>query len=350
MKLPKLRAKKENKRNKSFDPNSFKHLREKNTRKRRFKIPRIKITFNKRFKRFILKFGIVTIFIIVTVGLIFFSNIFLVSSIQINTNSEAEIDKSPIENEFMEKNIFTFLNSDVLDSINNNYEEVRSAYVRKILPGKIEIEIVFEEPYFYIYDLFEYRLVNSFGETIETGSFDKEFEIDSDELLAFKGIKNLNLKQIRDPYIKELTEEEREDFDWEDDVSEEVKNELWQEYKAGIDEKYNSHINSITKSLKRDVSKVLFIGNFSDKDLNLSKNYSDATYRVLKKFESIDVEINSLKWEDINRLKVESESGTFIFGIAGKSLDEQFELLERVESQGIEGSVYDFRSNTFVIE
>lgn len=301
-----------------------------------------------KFPKKLLIILVIIVLILIAVVLLSSSS-FRVKEISVSGDSDEEgLILSDLES-LKGRNIFLLRSSEVFNKIKEKYTNIENVYVYKYMPDRIEVEVVESFPTLVFSSFNKTTLVKRDGSSLGDLNNIEELKLLDFELRVLKGERDLNAKYLEDRFLSDLTEEEREDFNWEE-VSDQDR-----------EQKYNALKDEITTKVNQYRSQVKeFINQTEFKDLPFFFSY--APYEDNEDFFKDALEINDgLNYRGLvtveNTFTSEytllqiTDQGKQILFSTKRSIIDQFKDLDSIIFYGMYPSarIIDLRSDKYSI-
>lgn len=338
--------------NKKFYPGSYAHLRQRVPKKRQ----QLRIILPKK------RILILTVSIIaLTISILFFvyfiqtSDNFTVKTVKFEGDEISEELKSEIINQVQGQNIFNLNISQVEASISDRVENLNSAIVTKAMPDRVRIFIDKYTPTlisisFDSLEVFDENLELVYQEDLKSGLTLTEIESKS-----LEGTVVINSNEFQEYVISNLSEEEKEGFNW-DQFTDERKQEFAERLQSGIDQKMSNHFNENLTNISERFAGAQIVNYYDFLMTNespIAKEQRINSYRftinLSQEISRLNLVIAKLEWLSRSTLKITLDSNKFLYFSQRREVQDQIIDLETALVNGILNSAsnIDFRTVNF---
>ena len=249
-----------------------------------------------------------------------------------------------------------FSESGIEQQLKDSFPYVKNAEVRKLLPGKLTIDIEERFPiYSYInltgvYLVDEDRIVVNALEVRETDALTEE------ELLVLDGYGDPNAEFVREKYLSKIDDaEERKEVKWKE-VEQEEKEKTLTELRNDLLIRVQTRLNDKSSALEAAGLKRLTkvegfdaeiyeVGSFFPSHLN------EVSQSIITYLKEIDPNIERLVWQSEFSVRAEMSTGQSIIFSSTKDIQEQLDGLEVLRKRGVlrDAAQIDLRSELVAI-
>ncbi len=170
-----------------------------------------------RFRRHY-RVALVVVGILVTIAIIFGAGRFIVQTgyFRLDEISIAGVEQLNVEEisqflaEYRERSLLSLSAGEVESRLQENFTYIKEAYVRKIIPNKLEVEVVERFPAFSYVNMAGAYLIDEEGVVIRVLDYEETAPLTEEELAIIEGYVNPNSEKIKARYIEQLPAEEQE--------------------------------------------------------------------------------------------------------------------------------------------
>lgn len=267
--------------------------------------------------------------------------LFTIDKFEIIGNESLSEDEIKLTAEkFKQRSLLTLSTDEVEEHIRENNLYVEEVYVRKVLPGTLEIEVVERYPSLIAINLSGSYLLDSKFRVISILN-KQDFDVTDYEVNVLLNYATIEDDFVKERYIASLSEEERAEIKWEE-VEAEKKQEVLDEVKEDINTRLTSFLSDqkalIVESPFKDLNINYFLypeEEISDRE---SKSYEIGEYLNRDKmsftentrieFLNMGFRINEIKWVSEFRLEITFDDFKKAILTDRDSLESQIEKMQ----------------------
>lgn len=362
---PSTVRRKKQKKEAPFAPNSYVHLRDnpyKKTNKK--KISKLFRTFTRNLYR--RKFYILLFFLLLSLpGWIYLAlnvDYFRIKSFEV-INAESLDEKlltavNTDMNQYINQNIFNTSTFNISNELESKNIHIKEAYIRKILPDKLEIEIIPADTSVAIASFHGVTILGPEYEIVgkDTTNTLKLNDYENDILLD---VADFNAEYVREKYLISIEDpEERKAVVWQD-VPEEKKREVLNKMKDDLNLKVETFEDQIKALVEKKYQvPVIFMYSLSEEEFSQSIIPDQILRRVefsrviLKELEAENLKSIEIKWISNFTISFTLENSAQLLFLIERSVEDQIKDLNTVLGNYTieEARIYDFRTATFSIQ
>jgi hypothetical protein len=337
---------------------AFQNERKQRQRQARFR--KVTAVFSKRWKLIII-FFFITIILSAVVGIIYFlqrSEVLKINDIYVIGNNKI------IEDEVVEqvsyligKSLFSFDATQVEHELQQQFPYLRRAYIRKILPDTVEIEVVERFPELVYVNMAGALAVDEDQVVIQVLAADEVAPLSKDELLILDGYGDPESTRVKDKYLSKIEdEEERKKVKWEEvpiGDKRPVLAELREDYRVRVQGQLKQYLDLVALE---DLADVPILQEVGIELYQEGDSFDQERYLIAQAIHTYvadrEIPINRLLWQTEFNIIVELTTGTRLIFSSSKSIDEQLialETIRQVEDLTRVQSV-DLRSNFVAVK
>lgn len=258
--------------------------------------------------------------------------------------SEEEISLSL--QKFEGESMLSVQTEEIEDYIKQSNLYIEEVYVRKSLPGTIEVDIVERYPSLIVIDFSGTYLLDSKFKVISILN-KQEFDIANFELDILQDYANLNADFVKERYFASLSEEERADLKWED-VDQDEKIQTIEKIKEDINNRLTTFLSDQTAVIEASAFKDLPVNYFlfTKKGYEIGQYYDrdkiSFTENARLEFLNLGFKINDVRWTTEFRLEIKFDDAKKAILTDQDSLQLQIEKMQLLLINGFVGNQREF--------
>lgn len=280
---------------------------------------------------------VIAILIVATLGLVghFLANsdVLVLEEITITGSDQLEEDSIRSKLEPLLGQSLTSINTSHHEwSLMQEFPFLKAVYIRKIIPNKLEVEIVERFPVMVYLNTAGAFTVDGDRVVVNVLMSEEGIQLTKEDLLLLDGYGDINSPKVRDKYLSDIEdEEERTKVDWEE-VEEGDKQRafaaLRDDFRAAVDGRFKRYMEAvlaaeltglpILEAVTNDVFEAgsLFVGNKYDYTLEISDYFEESKF-----------ELKRLYWQSDFNISAEIASGAKVIFTTSRPLEEQLQSL-----------------------
>ncbi len=289
------------------------------------------------------------------------SDFYKVESITIVGNSRvAKEDISLVLSKYQDKSMLSFSNDDVKKAVITNIDFIKDVYVRKSLPGSLEVEVVEEFPELVLINLEGAYLIDKESRVVSIASASK-LDLSQAEIELIEGEDTFESDYIKERYLAGIKDqEERKKVDWAKVKIEDKKtiyNQVIMEISSKLDKLINES-NEYTKSKLATTLPIIVEYNANlyaiGQSIHSVNNDLTFTRSLLEAFKEIKIEVSKVVWTSKVIVEVHTKDGKKVIFIKSdeRTLEDQIRDLKALSFNNRlnSGSVFDLRVTTISVK
>ncbi|GAB4283789.1 MAG: hypothetical protein Kow0081_0540 [Candidatus Dojkabacteria bacterium] len=328
---------------KKFRRNSFAHLRQPPKKKRKLKLPKLKNKINNK----VILILFASLILIVTWIFLLNSSLFIVKNINVISDSEIDYYTS-FNNLFKDRNLFYLSTNKVEEKVKQLIPNIDYVFARKIFPNTLELEIKIIQPVAYLNSFTFSALFDSEGEIRSITPVASPLSLSEQEVDLMNNRISADSNLIEQTIINSLTEEEIEEFSWEE-VSRERRMEVLQELKAQVEFKLEDFKQRQLGAT--DYPHIFIFGDYDFSNNSFNEEKIHFTLDIINLFKAKNLSVKYSEWITSRTLKISLEDDKEFYFSSLRSFSDQLDSLSILLNSDLLGSgqKFDLRTSTISV-
>lgn len=257
--------------------------------------------------------------------------------------------------QYKNKSLINISTEKIEKGIKDQYDFIDEVYVRKIMPDKLQVEVVEKYPVIAYINLKGAYLLDRNYFVVSVSATTKK-QVTQDDLNLFTGNIDINSNYLKERYLLTLqSEEERANLKWEE-VDQSKKTELLNKLKTESTNLINSIQSELLQSLaSSEFSKLITIQSYSQVDYKkneaIEPERNEFVNRLYGRIKELNIQVLEIRWISDYTLQLKlQDQKTFLFSIK-RTIDSQISDLSTIIYSDVinQGSTFDLRSETYSV-